>query len=63
MIVYNSKTGKSKSVVNWKAIKFIWVFFLIVVIIPSLFPEASKKIAMFFLNIIACILGLELQYE
>lgn len=63
MIIYDPKTGKSKSVVNWKVIKFIWISFFIVVVIPELFPEASKVVAMSVLKIIATILGLELKNQ
>ncbi len=36
MIVYDPNTGKSKSVVNWKVIKIIWIIFIISLIIHLL---------------------------
>ncbi|GEM_PF-4128939 len=33
MIVYDPNTGKSKSVVNWKVIKWIWIIFFVMLLI------------------------------
>lgn len=58
-MVYDPNTGKYRSVVNWKAIRNIWIAFIIILILNTWFKEEIITVLAFILKIIAFIFGIE----
>ena len=58
-MVYDPNTGQYKSVVNWKAIRNIWIAFIIILILNTWFEEETITVLAFILKIIAFIFGIE----
>lgn len=61
MMVYDPNTGKYRSVVNWKAIRNIWIFFIIMLVLDTWFKEETITVLAFIIKIIASILGVEVK--
>ena len=60
-MVYDPNTGKYRSVVNWKAIRNIWIFFIIMLVLDTWFKEETITVLAFIIKIIASILGVEVK--
>lgn len=61
MMIYDPNTRKSKSVINWKVIKNIWIIFIVVTVLNTCFKEETVRVLVFIIKIIASILGIKVN--